>query len=156
MRISENGIKLIKEFEGFSYRSYEDLADVWTIGYGTTVYPTGRRVGPKDTCTEEEADLWLRYHIAYKIEKWLNMWIKQPINQNQYDAFVSLAYNIGIEAFHKSTLLTYFNRTGMIDKDHLTRWNKVTTPLGKMEVSGLKKRREREWELYNGNQPINA
>ena len=91
-RISENGISLIKEFEGFIQYAKWDYSQ-WSIGYGTGVdkdaYPNG--------ITEAEADRLLR-DVVVTYEKYVQNFLNKyniTVNQNQYDALVSFTYNLG-------------------------------------------------------------
>jgi lysozyme len=109
MIINDATIQLVKEFEGLRLAAYQDSAGVWTIGYGTTAM-AGLGISPKkgDKITEAEATRLLNMGMA-KFGKQISEYIKVPVNENQYGALVSLAYNIGPEAFRKSTLLKKLN-----------------------------------------------
>lgn len=154
MITSNRGLQIIKDFEKFEPTAYQDQVGIWTIGYGTTRYPDGTRVSPGDEIDEIQAHNYLRHEVMI-IESKLNSLIKVFLKQNQWDALVSLTYNIGIGAFRGSSLLKVLNRTGEIDKDLLTRWNKVTIDGEKVTSRGLAKRRELEWQLYD-DRPLNA
>ena len=145
MKISSLGLELIKEFEGFSANAYLCPAKIPTIGYGNTFYSDGRKVKLGEQISKTDA-LELLEKIANKdfADKIFSA-IKVPVAQNQFDAMVSLAYNIGTGSFLKSTLLKKVNAgdfTGA-GKEFL-RWNKA----GGKEVLGLTKRREREKQLF--------
>ena len=138
MRISENGINFIKNYESFKAKPYVCPAGVLTIGYGST-----ENVKIGDTITNEEATNRLKKHIE-TIEDYLN---KLKLNQNQFDALCSFAYNCGLKALKDSTLIdfvkVYPNGFVSIHKQFLI-WNKVK---GKI-VKGLTIRREAEYQLY--------
>ncbi len=90
MKVSENGINLIKQFEGCRLDSYKDSAGVWTIGYGHT---SGVYKG--QVISQMEADLLLRQDLVkaeLAVMKYDN---KYHWTQNQFDALVSFAFNIG-------------------------------------------------------------
>ena len=91
MKISENGINMIKEFEGCSLQAYQCEAGVQTIGYGHT-----KNVEKGDKITKEEADELLKSDLAY-FEGLVNdkSYVPQSLNQNQFDALVSFAFNLG-------------------------------------------------------------
>ena len=108
MQVSTAGITLICSFEGLKLKAYDDVGGVWTIGYGTTIYPNGIKVKRGDTCTREQAKAYMTYDLK-KFESAVNTAVVVPINQNQFDALVSLTYNIGIKAFKNSTLLKKLN-----------------------------------------------
>jgi GH24 family phage-related lysozyme (muramidase) len=91
VHISERGIRLIESFEGFSASRYDDGTGVMTIGYGTTAAD----IDPLPTyCTRAQAEGWLRQKLTSKYEPAVNG-LGVPLNQNQFDALVSLVYNCG-------------------------------------------------------------
>lgn len=92
--------ELIKKYEGLSLKPYKCPAGVWTIGYGTTVYPNGNAVKPTDEpITKSKADaLLLNYVINEILPKIENL----HLTDNQNKALCSLIYNIGWPAFAKS------------------------------------------------------
>lgn len=99
MNVSQKGIDLIKEFEGCRTVAYLDAVNVWTIGYGTTNADksiTGVEIRKGLTITKTVAENWLKLSLnkkyAPKVEKYNS---KYHFNQNQFDALVSFAYNIG-------------------------------------------------------------
>ena len=146
MKLSDKGYDLIKEFEGFSNRPYKCSANIPTIGYGNTFYPDGKRVSMLDKqITKEYADEIFKNvvdNFAFKVSKL----IKSKVTQNQFNALVSFAYNVGIGNLEKSTLLKLVNlnpNDAMISKQFL-RWNKAK---GK-ELKGLTNRRIKESALY--------
>ncbi len=144
MKTSSNGTSLIREFEGFMASAYLCPAKVWTIGIGTTVYPNGAKVKKGDKCTEEQALEYLRHDLK-SFEKTVNDSVKVPLSQNQFDALVSLTYNIGSTAFKNSTLLKKLNAkdfTGAADQFLV--WNKG----GGKVLKGLVRRREAERALF--------
>lgn len=108
MHISPSGIDLICNFEGKRLAAYDDGVGVWTIGFGTTVYPNGIKVMKGDTCTEAQAKTYMAHDLK-KFEATVNKAVTVQLNQNQFDALVSLAYNIGTNAFSKSTLVKKLN-----------------------------------------------
>jgi lysozyme len=150
MKISDSGIKLVKRFEGFSSTPYQCSADVWTVGYGTTRIsgkPVNKYMQP---ISREYAEELLMDDIA-EFEKAVNELVKVPLEQNQFDALVSLTYNIGIGAFKKSTLLKKLNK-GQYDQVpyELARWNKA----GGKVLNGLVRRRAAEAELWSQSDTV--
>lgn len=137
---------LIAKFEGLSLKAYRDSGGVYTIGYGSTINPiTGIPIKAGDEITKDTAVQWLRIQAA-KTETEVRKKVKVPLNTNQIAALTSLAYNIGIGAFSRSTLLKLVNQ-GAKPNDiaaHFIDWNKVK---GK-EVPGLTRRRQEEAALY--------
>ena len=146
LKTSNNGIVLIKQHEGFSRVPYECPASVVAIGYGSTTYENGKQVLLSDPpITEAAADRLFRKKIS-KYEKWVNKLVKTDINQNQFDALVSLSYNIGFGSIKRSRLLKLVNENPndpQIAIEFL-RWRKAN---GKV-IKGLETRRQKEVELY--------
>ncbi len=151
MRISDNGIALIKRWEGLELKSYQDIAGIWTIGYGHT-----ETAGPNQQITEREAEELLARDLRPR-EKAVSELTKVPLNQNEFDALVSFVYNVGINAYKGSTARKRLNsgdRPGAADA--LTWWNKATIN-GVLQVSrGLSNRRADEKALFlrPANPPI--
>lgn len=142
--ISTDGTKLIASFEGLKLTAYLCPAKFWTIGLGTTVYPNYQPVKKGDTCTKEQA-LQYKAHDLRRFEKCVNELVNVPLNQNQFDALVSLAYNIGSSAFKDSTLLKKLNASDYRGAaDQFLVWNKSR---GKM-LNGLVNRRAAERSLF--------
>lgn len=134
MKTSKNGIDLIKRFEGCVLSAYKCPAGVWTIGYGHT---TG--VKPGLTITQAEADSYLRYDLE-RYEMFVGYNAPKTINQNQFDALVSFAYNCGVA--NLKTLVKNRNLE-QIGKAILL-YNKAR---GKV-LNGLVKRRQAEHDLF--------
>ncbi|HQR12807.1 MAG TPA: lysozyme [Casimicrobiaceae bacterium] len=179
MRISEEGLALIRESEGYRPTAYpdpgSDLARAtrdqpwgwisapeirarlpvatqllsgkpWTIGYGTTVYPSGAPVQPGDTCTQAEAEAWLQMKVEGFGRGVLEA-LERPqlINQSIFDALTSIAYNIGTAALTGSTLMRKINAGDWLGAAaEFDRWNLAG---GRVEP-GLVKRRDREQALF--------
>lgn len=151
MKTSENGLKLIQEFESFVNAPYLDSARVWTIGYGSTYYPNGKPVTGRDKpITREYAETIQRNVIENDFEPVINELLKREIasgfvNQNMFDALVSLTYNIGASGFKRSSVLKWLKQG---DKENASNafllWNKA----GGKVLKGLIKRREKERKLF--------
>lgn len=140
---SKVGIDRICGYEGFENEAYPDSGGVWTIGFGTIKYPNGVRVKKGDKCTLEQAKAYMAYDLK-SFENAVNK-VKVQLNQNQFDALVSLAYNIGVSAFLNSTLLKKLNVGDYKGAaEQFPRWNKVK---GKV-VNGLTNRRLSEKKLF--------
>lgn len=145
-KVSQKGIDLIKSFEGFSAKPYKCPADVWTIGYGTTIYPNGERVKITDkNITKEEGEGLLKHDLSV-FEKQVDAITRDDINQSQFDALVSFAYNLGSTNLRKSTLLKYVNLNPN-DKRIAKEFSKWVYAGGK-KLNGLIRRRNAESELY--------
>ena len=146
MKISNNGLDLIKEFEGFSSTPYLCPAGIPTIGYGSTYYEDGTKVTLKDKAITEQRATELLEFIANKtFSENINKVVKAPLNQNQFDALVSFAYNIGNKNFNWSTLLKKLNLSDYEGaSSEFLRWNQAN---GKI-LNGLVSRRQKEKELF--------
>lgn len=144
MSVSNKGVDLICEFEGKRLVAYDDGVGIWTIGFGTIKYPNGTRVKKGDTCTLDQAKEYMR-HDLIEFEHTVNSSVKVPLNQNQFDALVSLAYNIGSNAFKSSTLVKKLN-TGDYQgaADQFNAWINA----GGKRMQGLVNRRDREKLLF--------
>lgn len=141
---SNVGLDLIASFEGTRTKAYDDGVGVWTIGIGTTVYPNGTKVKKGDTCTLEQAKSYFAHDLK-RFESSVNNLVKVSLSQNQFDALVSLVYNIGSGAFAGSTLLKLLNQKQYREAAaQFTRWNKA----GGKELRGLTRRREAERDLF--------
>lgn len=144
MVISLFGVDIICGFEGKRLAAYDDGVGVWTIGFGTTVYPNGIKVKKGDTCTEAQAKAYMAHDLK-KFESAVNNTVKVPLNQNQFDALVSLAYNIGTNAFSKSTLVKKLNANdNRAAADQFDVWVNA----GGKRMQGLVNRRAKEKALF--------
>lgn len=141
MKTSQIGVDLIKRWEGLRLVGYLCSANVPTIGYGST----GPDVYVDMRITEEEAEARLKKSLVV-IEDTLNNIVRVPLNQNEFDALVSFAYNVGYNALSRSTLLRLLNagekRTTVAAE--FSRWDKVNG----QPVPGLVNRREAERVLF--------
>ncbi|MBS1915651.1 MAG: lysozyme [Bacteroidetes bacterium] len=146
MNISLNGISLIKSFEGFSARSYQDSAGIWTIGYGCTMYREGTKVKQGEMISESAANDLLLWHIDLKVHAINGLMQKVILNQNQFDALCSFVYNVGVGAFSGSTMIKVIrmNPNEPEIRNEFLRWNKA----GGKEIEGLTNRRMKEADLY--------
>ena len=146
MKISENGLSLIKQFEGLSLKPYLDAVNIPTIGYGSTYYEDGTKVTLKDKpITEERATQLLEFIANKTFSENINKVVKVALNQNQFDALVSFAYNVGNKNFNWSTLLKKLNLSDHVGASlEFGRWNQAN---GKI-LNGLVLRRQKERELF--------
>lgn len=148
MITSENGISLIKGFEGLRLNAYKDPGSKnglpITIGYGSTMYKTGKPIKLGDTITAQEAEDLLRWEVGNKsaVLRGLNL----KLNQNQFDAITSFIYNVGVGNFNSSTLLKRikFNPN---DPDIRNQFDKWIYNDGKVSED-LVVRRKKEAVLY--------
>lgn len=139
-KTSQNGIDLIKNFEGFRHNAYQDSVGVWTIGYGHTL-----TAKPGMRIKRDKGEELLRKDLE-RFEKAVRDRVIVPINQNQFDALVSLAFNIGVGAFTRSTLLKILNQSDYQGaKNEFRRW----VHAGGKRLQGLVNRREKEANLFS-------
>lgn len=139
------GYKLIQQFEGLKLKAYKDSVGIWTIGYGNITYLDGSKVKKGDKITREQADLIFKA-TANKFALDVANLIDVCLTQNQFNALVSLAYNIGISAFKGSTLLKKVN-VNPNDKSIVNEFLKWKYASGKV-IQGLLNRRIKESEVY--------
>lgn len=146
MKISNSGLDLIKQFEGFSSTPYLCPAKIPTTGYGSTYYEDGTKVTLKDKpITEERAAQLLEFIANKTFSENINKVVKVSLNQNQFDALVSFAYNVGNKNFNWSTLLKKLNLSDYEGcSQEFGRWNQAN---GKI-LNGLVARRQKERELF--------
>lgn len=138
---SPRALGLIKQFEGLKLSAYLCPAGVPTIGYGTT---KGVQMG--QTITAAEAERLLAEDVTV-FAKGVSEAVKVPLEQHEFDALVSFAYNVGLGAFRTSTLLRLLNagdKAGAARQ--FDRWNKA----GGKPLAGLTRRREAERKLFEG------
>lgn len=108
MKISDFGLSMIEAFEGFSPKPYYCPAGVLTQGFGHTAAAGGERIG--GSWTRDKARDVLRADLARQYEPGVRGLLKRTPTQGQYDAMVSFAFNCGVAALKRSSLLKFFNR----------------------------------------------
>ncbi len=123
MQISNKGLRLLQEREGLRLKAYKDTVGVWTIGYGHTSAAGGFKVNPNSVITKEQASEIFSKDLE-KFEGAINKLIHVNVLQDQYDALVSLAYNIGLGAFGRSTVLKRVNLGDDRAAAAILMWNK--------------------------------
>lgn len=147
MRTSEDGLAVLKHFEKCRLEAYPDPAtgdEPWTIGWGDC----GADVVPGLTITQGEADARLKRRLVTEFEPGVVRSLKRIPLRLQFDAFVCLAYNIGVDAFRGSTLVRRFNSRASGVEDEFLRWDKGGPK--KTSMLGLRRRRAAERALYLG------
>jgi GH24 family phage-related lysozyme (muramidase) len=143
MKLSKNGLELIKSFEGLRLKAYKvtDSEKYFTIGYGH--YGSDVKEGME--ISKKKAEELFEKDVQ-KFVDGVNELVKVPINQNQFDSLVSFAYNVGLGALKKSTLLDLLNgKEYKGASEQFERWNKS----GGKVLKGLVTRREKEQKLFN-------
>jgi len=139
MKVSNNGINLIKRFEGLELKSYKDSVGILTIGYGHT-----HAVKAGDVITGEQADAFLREDLQVA-ELTVNTNVKVKLTQGQFDALVSFVFNLGSGNFVKSTLIKKLNAGDYAGAaDEFSKWVNA----GGKKLPGLVKRRAAEREVF--------
>lgn len=144
MKISDDGMALIKRFEGLRLQAYQDSVGVWTIGYGWTQPVAGRKIGAGMAINAATAERLLACGVA-QFEQGVERRVTVPITQGQFDALVSFTYNLGLRALENSTLLRRLNagdRQGAADQ--FGRWVNA----GGVRLDGLVSRRAAERALF--------
>ena len=142
MKISDNGIKFIANWEGKRNSTYLDAVGLPTIGIGHLI-KKGESF-PKPLTDKEVYDLFRKDIIGF--ENTINSSVKVKLTQNQFDALVSFAFNVGVGAFLQSTLLKLLNKSDYKGaSEQFLRWNKG----GGRVILGLTNRRTAEKNLFN-------
>jgi lysozyme len=141
MNISQEGISLIKKFEGCELEAYKCAAGVWTIGYGHT-----KNVKEGDSILKEDAESML----VHELQEYCNdvdIAVKVDLKQNEFDALVSWTYNLGPTNLNSSTMLKVLNEGKHNEVPaQMKRWNKAS---GQVK-QGLVRRREAEALMFEG------
>ena len=146
MKSSDNGIRLIQEFEGLRLTSYLCSAGVATIGYGATFYQDGSKVKLGQTITNTQANQLLKDHLKEFEGAVIGLLNKTKVNQNQFDALVSFCFNLGAANLAKSQLLRFIKANPHDPKiaAEFLKWNRA----GGEVSTGLVRRRKKEAQLY--------
>tara|TARA_B110001450_G_scaffold206478_1_gene196600 strand:- start:106 stop:564 length:459 start_codon:yes stop_codon:yes gene_type:complete len=142
-RISEEGLSLIKKFEGCRLEAYKCSGGVWTIGYGHT-----ENVNEGDTITQEKADKLLKSDIE-SFEVYVNYSVMVELDQGQFDALVAWTFNLGPGNLRESTMLKKLNKADYASvPSEMKRWNKA----GGKTLDGLIRRRNAEALLFQSKE----
>ncbi|MFC2544869.1 MAG: lysozyme [Aggregatibacter sp.] len=144
MRISENGIEFIRQLEGEKLTAYPDIVGIWTIGVGHTGFVDGKPVARGMAITKEKSKELLTADLK-RFESAVNDAVKVTLTQNQFDALVSLAFNIGEGAFARSTLV---NKLNAGDKKGAAEQFLVWKNAGGRVSQGLLNRRQEEKAMF--------
>jgi lysozyme len=145
LKTSETGLSLIKHYEGCRLVGYLDAVNIPTIGYGHTGLINNKQIYPGiTTLSQQEANTLLANDLK-SCENCVNQYIEVPLNQHQFDALVSLAFNIGSGNFSKSSLAKAINNK---EVDASTKFN-LWVYGNKKVLPGLIKRRLTEKILYD-------
>jgi lysozyme len=146
MTLNNKGYLFITKHEGLRLKPYLCPAKIPTIGYGNTYYSDGKRVTllDKDITKQQAFDMFKE--IANRFAKRVDELVITELTQNQFNALVSFAYNVGTGNFSSSTLLKKVNKNpnDLTIKAEFLRWNKA----GGKVLNGLTNRRNEEADLY--------
>ena len=143
MKCSQEGLALIKRFEGCRLKAYRCSANVLTIGYGHT-----GGVKEDDAISQPEADELLKEDIA-KFEKYVDDNVMVELNQSQFDALVAWTFNLGVGNLRESTMLKKLNNEDYASvPSEMKRWNKA----GGKTLDGLIRRRKAESLLFESKE----
>lgn len=132
---------LIKKYEGFFPVAYRCPSGVLTIGYGTTIYPNGKKVKYGDTCTKEDAERYLAYYLENEVNRYLDKDFPD-LKPGQREALQSLIYNWNWLGFRKSLLYT------AIKKNNIAQICRQWDFGFKNDLKGIYKRRTEELYLF--------
>jgi lysozyme len=141
-QFSPQGLSLTKQFEGLRLTAYQDVAGIWTIGFGHT-----GDVHPGQTITEAQADTLLLSDMAVAIAE-VNRLVEVPLTQGQFDALCDFTFNEGVEHITKSTLLRLLNEG---DYTAAAQQFSVWVYAGDKVQPGLVRRRAVEQAMFNGS-----
>lgn len=140
--LSATALVGIASWEGYVEKAYQDIVGVWTIGFGTTA-----GVKPNQSITPVVA-LQRKIEDIQKFEGAIKQCVTVPLHQHEYDAYLSLAYNIGPTAFCNSTLVRKLNASDYEGAcKEILRWNRA----GGQVVKGLDNRRKSEYQKCLGS-----
>lgn len=146
MKVTQAGLDLIKQYEGWRERAYRDPVGIWTIGYGHTTMAGPPKVVPGLKITKQEGEEILARDVE-KFAEGVRKLIKTKVSDEQFSALVSFAYNVGLGAFEGSSVLRYVNQGNFIGvPGRLALWTKA----GGKTLPGLVKRRAAEGNMFAG------
>lgn len=150
MKISDQGLELIKRYEGLRTEAYKCPAGVWTIGYGHT-----HQVKQGDSIDTNIAHEYLKKDVRHA-QNTINKYVTTNLEQHQFNALVSFTFNIGSGNFIKSTLLRMLNKTNYSGAENqFKRWNKARVNGALKPLRGLTRRRADEAEMFGNHEHNN-
>jgi len=139
MRVSDDLIRLLKNYEKLEQKRYRDQGGKVTIGYGHRVYG-----GDTVTAVSEIGATEILVRDLQRFENAVNTQIKASLTQNEFDALVMLTFNIGADGLSRSNLKANLNSGRPIIEDNFTSWNLVDG----VPSAGLTNRRWSEWLVF--------
>ena len=139
MQYSKNGLALTESFEGCALIPYQDVAGVWTDGYGNT-----RNVVPGQAITQAQAEADLLRNVADAVAA-VNRLVHIAMSQDEFDSLVDFTFNLGVGNFAGSTLLKLLNARDIEGAaNEFAKWDEA----GGVVVAGLLRRRLAERALF--------
>jgi len=145
MEVNKAGKDLIKQFEGCKLKAYKCPAGLWTISWGLTSYPDGRKIKEGDIITQQQAEEYFDA-VVNDFAKQVDVLVKSNVTANNFSAIVSFAYNVGIGNLKNSTLLKKVNANPK-DATIPAEFRKWVRANGEV-LKGLVRRRDAEAKLY--------
>jgi len=145
MEVNKAGRDLIKQFEGCKLKAYKCPAGLWTISWGLTFYPDGKKVKEGDVITQQQAEDYFNA-VVDDFAKQVDALVKSNVTANNFSAIVSFAYNVGIGNLKNSTLLKKVNANPK-DATIPAEFRKWVRANGEV-LKGLVRRRDAEAKLY--------
>lgn len=142
-QLSRNGLEQLKASEGWRSKAYQDSRGIWTIGYGHKLI-LGDGLNPSSVITPEQGEILLLRDVAAAVAA-VRRTIKRPVSQNQFDAMVSMTYNIGAGGFAGSTVAKLFNLGDIAGAAYA--WTRNWTTAGN-NPTALLSRRTKERDLF--------
>lgn len=142
-------LELVKKFEGFKDKPYKDSVNVSTIGYGTTIYPDGKKVMMSDpVVTKDRALTYVKHHMVKNVFPYIASKVTVPITESMFESLCSFVYNIDGGNFSKSTLLQLLNDKNYKGaQEQFKEWTKA----GGQVLRGLVLRRTDEAALFGAD-----
>ena len=141
MQYSKNGLLLTEGFESCRLVAYQDIRGIWTLGWGHT----GPEVCEGLTWTQDQADAQLLADVQSSVAA-VNADVTVPLTQDEFDALVDFAFNVGNTALRNSTLLKKLNAGDYAGAaNEFYRWDKAAGQV----IAGLLRRRQKETDLFN-------
>lgn len=135
MNYSQSGLKMTEQFEACRLTAYQDIKGIWTIGYGHIA-----GVKPGDSITQLQAEQYLLNDISLAV-RYVNLLVKVPLTQGEFDAICDFTFNCGIGALEGSTLLRLLNQGNYAGAaDEFVKWDHASGVV----VAGLLRRRQAE------------
>jgi len=155
--VPPQAVNIVKTFEGYQVKAYQDTAGVWTIGYGTTKYPDGKTVAAGDTVTQAQAETYLAHDMlscAQTLASTVPYW--SAMNANQKSALISFGYNLGPGFYGGSDFNSITSALGGHRWTDVPRVMTLYSDPGESGHDGLLRRRIAEGDLWQGTGPFAA